>query len=98
MQIAEQIQKLVEGLQLIVFLFVTGLLLSIIVLALWPTWRTSLYNLANESNFVAQYGTEVRDGIVYLIDLFPLAMLFALIGLAFVVIGYIAYLAPKMKK
>lgn len=70
----------------VILLMVAGVIFSIIFLALWNPGsgdglRDHLYNLVNDSDFTTTYGTGIRDGLTYIIDLVPLLLLFAIFGI-----------------
>ena len=64
----------------LIVIMVAILVVVTVFLALWnPSGSTGirdvLYNLINDSDFTTTYGTGIRDALVYLIDLIPLAMM-----------------------
>ena len=74
------------GIRNVIMAIIGAFIITIVFLQLWaPTaggmLRDKLYDLLNESNFVATYGSGVRDGLVYILDFLVLLVFFAIWGI-----------------
>lgn len=75
-----------EGIKEVILAIIGAFIITIVFLQLWaPTaggmLRDKLYDLLNETNFKATYGTGVRDGLVYILDFLVILVFFAIWGL-----------------
>jgi len=61
-----------------------------VIYALWTGGlRAALESLINDTNFTATYGAGIGNAMYYLLDLVPLATLFAGLAALFILIGAI---------